>query len=58
MLPIHSTGCTGNYYLKATGTEYENDRNIIKNRVNALIDSRYEFYGYIQFARHIEEGCS
>ncbi len=55
--PNTLSGCTGNYYLKATGTEYEKDRNVIKNRVNALIDSRYEFYGYIQFARHIEEAA-
>jgi hypothetical protein len=53
--PNTLSGCTGNYYLKATGTEYEKDRNVIKNRVNALIDARYEFYGYIQFARYIEE---
>lgn len=54
-IPNTLSGCTGNYYLKATGTEYEKDRNVIKNRVNALIDSRYDFYGYIQFARYIEE---
>ncbi len=53
--PNTLSGCTGNYYLKATGTEYEKDRNVIKNRVNALIDSRYDFYGYIQFARYIDE---
>ena len=54
-VPNTLSGCTGNYYLKATGTEYEKDRNTIKNRVNSLIDTRYEFYGYIQFARRIEE---
>lgn len=54
-IPNTLSGCTGNYYLKATGTEYEKDRNVIKNRVNALIDSRYDFYGYIQFARYVEE---
>ncbi len=56
-VPNTLSGCTGNYYLKATGTEYEKDRNVIKNRVNALIDSRYEFYGYIQFARYIEDSA-
>ena len=56
-IPNTLSGCTGNYYLKATGTEYEKDRNVIKNRVNALIDSRYEFYGYIQFARYIEDSA-
>jgi hypothetical protein len=56
-LPNTLSGCTGNYYIKASGTEYEKDRNVIKNRVNALIDSRYEFYGYIQFARYVDESA-
>ena len=47
-------GCTGNLYLQLTGTEYEKDRKVIEKKVKTLINSRYQFMGYIQLAKHIE----
>jgi len=48
-------GCTGNMYLKRTGTEAEKDRGIISRRVTQSINSRYVFLGYIQFHRMIDD---
>lgn len=48
-------GCTGNTYLKRTGSEFERDKGIITRRVGQSINSRYTFLGYIQFHRMIED---
>jgi len=48
-------GCTGNSYLKRTGTEFERDKALITRRVAQSINSRYTFLGYIQFHRMIED---
>jgi len=46
-------GCTGNTYLKLSGTLYEQDKKVIESRVNALIKRRYAFMGYTAFANYI-----
>ena len=48
-------GCTGNTYLKRTGSEFERDKNVITRRVAQSINTRYTFLGYIQFHRMIED---
>lgn len=53
-IPNTHNGCTGNFYLQRTGTEFVKELSVIKNRVRATIDARYEFLGYIQFFRFIE----
>jgi hypothetical protein len=52
--PNTISGCTGDFYLKRTGTEFEREKGPIASRIRASIDARYEFVGYIQFARYIE----
>lgn len=47
-------GCTGDYYLRRTGTDYEKEKTVIASRVRDFINARYEFMGYIQFQRFIE----
>ena len=47
-------GCTADYYLRRTGTEYEKEKSVIASRVRDFINARYEFMGYIQFQRYIE----
>lgn len=46
-------GCTGNTYLKLSGTLYEQDKKVVESRVNALIKRRYAFMGYTAFANYI-----
>lgn len=53
-IPNTHNGCTGNFYLQRTGTEFVKEVPVIKNRIRATIDARYEFMGYIQFFRYIE----
>ena len=48
-------GCTGNTYLKRTGSEFERDKSLIIRRVTQSINTRYTFLGYIQFHRMIED---
>jgi hypothetical protein len=47
-------GCTGNTYLKLSGTLFEQDKKTIESRVKALIRRRYKLMGYTQFANEIE----
>lgn len=54
MVPNTISGCTGDFYLKRTGTEFEREKGTIALRIRQSIDARYEFMGYIQFARYIE----
>lgn len=53
--PNVAKGCTGNIYLKRTGTEFERDRATVARRVTQSINSRYNFMGYIQFHRMIDD---
>jgi hypothetical protein len=52
--PNQLRGCTGDLYLKLSGTLFEQDKTIIQKRVNELIKQRYQFYGYLQLANQIE----
>jgi hypothetical protein len=52
--PNTMTGCTGDFYLKLTGSEFEKEKSVIQYRVREAISARYEFMGYIQFHRYIE----
>jgi hypothetical protein len=54
-VPNTAKGCTGNSYLKRTGTEFEHERGSITRRVTQSINSRYIFMGYIQFHRMIDD---
>lgn len=53
--PNHAIGCTGDTYLKLTGTLLEKDRDVIQRRVNSAIRRRYAIYGYNQFANRIRD---
>jgi hypothetical protein len=53
--PNVAKGCTGNSYLKRTGSEYEKERSTISRRVTQAINSRYKIMGYLQFSRYIED---
>jgi hypothetical protein len=53
-VPNSLKGCTGDYYLRRTGTEFEKEKTVISSRVREFINARYEFMGYIQFQRYIE----
>ena len=53
--PNISKGCTGNSYLKRTGTEYEREKAVVGRRVNQAINARYKILGYTQFYRYIED---
>jgi hypothetical protein len=53
--PNTANGCTGNTYLKRTGSEFERDKSAIIRRVSQSINSRYIFLGYIQFHRMIDD---
>lgn len=48
-------GCTGDAYLKRTGTEFEKNPSVIISRIKSSINSRYAFLGYLQFHRLIED---
>lgn len=49
-----ANGCTGNTYLKLTGTLYEQDKRYIELEVKRLIKKRYKLMGYQKFADEIE----
>jgi hypothetical protein len=53
--PNISKGCTGNSYLKRTGSEYEREKSVVARRVTQAINARYRILGYIQFYRYIED---
>ena len=50
-----ANGCTGDSYIKRTGTDYDTDRGLIMRRINQSINSRYKIFGYIQFWRYIQD---
>jgi hypothetical protein len=53
--PNEYMGCTGNTYLKLTGMEYNRDKAVILNRVNALKSRRYQLVGYLAFYNYLKE---
>jgi hypothetical protein len=53
--PNEYLGCTGNTYLKLTGTEFTKDKSAVMNRVSALRSRRYQFVGYLAFYNYIRE---
>ena len=53
--PNTHIGCTGNTYLKLTGTMFEQDPKVIQNRVKSLIKRRYDIKGYLKFANDIRK---
>lgn len=50
-----ANGCTGDSYIKRTGTDYDTDKGLIIRRINQSINSRYKILGYIQFWRYIQD---
>jgi hypothetical protein len=46
-------GPTGDTYLRLSGCLYERDLELIKRRVDRVINRRYDFFGYGQFANYI-----
>lgn len=53
--PNEYMGCTGNTYLRLTGMEYNRDKSVILNRVNALKSRRYQLIGYLAFYNYIRD---
>ena len=48
-------GCTGDTYLKLTGTEFVRNKAVIMNRVSALRSRRYQFVGYLAFYNYLRD---
>jgi hypothetical protein len=53
--PNEYMGCTGNTYLKLTGTEFVRDKSVIMSRVNSLRNRRYQFVGYLAFYNYLTD---
>lgn len=53
--PNEYLGCTGNTYLKLTGTEFTKEKSTVTNRVSALRSRRYQFVGYLAFYNYLRE---
>ena len=51
--PNTSNQCTGDTYLRLTGSMEERNMDVIKRRVAVVVKKRYEFYGYTQFANKV-----
>jgi hypothetical protein len=56
--PNSASQCTGTTYMKLTNTLYERDINKIERAVKKLINKRYKVFGYVSFAKFIEETIS
>ena len=52
--PNTVNGCTGNTYLRLTGSERIRDKELIQKRVIKAINTRYDIYGYIEFRNYIK----
>ena len=52
--PNEYLGCTGNTYLKLTGTEFNRDKASIMNRVNHMKSRRYQLVGYLAFYNYLK----
>lgn len=53
--PNQYMGCTGDTYLRLTGTELSREKNSILNRVAALRARRYQFVGYLAFYNYLRD---
>ena len=53
-VPNQSFQCTGDTYLKLGGTTFETDKAVIERLASKAIRSRYELFGYVQFANKIK----
>jgi len=53
-MPNSQKGCTGDVYLSLTNTFHEKNPKVIESRVDKMINSRYEFFGYTSFYNHIK----
>ena len=53
-VPNQSFQCTGDTYLKIGGTTFETDKAVIERLASKAIRSRYELFGYVQFANKIK----
>lgn len=53
--PNEYLGCTGNTYLKLTGTEYSREKGSILNRIQNLKSKRYQLVGYLAFYNYLKE---
>ena len=53
--PNSASQCTGTTYMKLTNTLYERDIAKIERAVKKLINKRYKVFGYVSFAKFIEE---
>lgn len=53
--PNTYNGCTGNTYLKLTGTEFNREKSSILNRVSHLKSRRYQLIGYYAFYNYIKD---
>ena len=47
--------CTGNDYLKEVELSIINDKEQIRKKINKVINKYYQFFGYDEFAYHIEK---
>lgn len=52
--PNHHNGCTADIYLSLTNSFHEKNPKLIESRVDKVINSRYEFFGYTSFYNHIK----
>lgn len=53
--PNQAVGCTGDRYMKLTGTLLERDKARIQKKVSHAIRRRYSYFGYISFANHVRD---
>lgn len=51
----HHKGCTKDVYLQLTNSFHESNKDLIQNRVTRMINTRYEFFGYSSFSKHVEK---
>ena len=54
-IPNRAVGCTGDTYMKLTGTMLEKDRAKIHRRTLMAIRRRYNIFGYTAFANYIRD---
>lgn len=53
--PNEYFGCTGDTYLKLSGTEFIREKSLVTSRINSLKARRYQFVGYLAFYNYLKE---
>ena len=53
--PNEYLGCTGQTYLRLTGTEYSREKSSIVNRIDAMKKKRYDLAGYLAFYNSVRK---